>query len=139
MACKDSGSTSEDKEELEDAIPPAALPRARQPPTASIGSTTVLEGTTKKKDQKRRRDRAKRKATTLVSLSSTTPPVPMPRVLEKATQAIPIAVAFAAADLRATKPWWTGLAQPLKHPLLAHAHNAEFLKKHLQYADWDGQ
>jgi hypothetical protein len=32
-----------------------------------------------------------------------------------------------------------GLIQPLEHPLLAHAHDPEFLKKHMQYADWDNE
>jgi hypothetical protein len=27
----------------------------------------------------------------------------------------------------------------MAHPLLAHAHDPEFLKTHLQYADWDGK
>jgi hypothetical protein len=31
------------------------------------------------------------------------------------------------------------LIQPLEHPLLAHAHDPEFLKKHMQYADWDDE
>ncbi|KAJ7880771.1 hypothetical protein B0H14DRAFT_3434322 [Mycena olivaceomarginata] len=139
MACEDSGSTSDEEVELEDAVPAADSSRTNQPPTLPIGPTAALTGKAKKKDQKRRRDRAKRKADTLVSLNSTTPPLPTPRALDKATQATPIAITFATDNFRASKPRWTGLSQPLEHPLLAHADDTEFLKKHMQYADWDGK
>ncbi|KAJ7750766.1 hypothetical protein B0H14DRAFT_3513344 [Mycena olivaceomarginata] len=139
MAREDSGCILEDEEEIEDALPQSASPRVHQPSTAPIGITAPLTGTAKKNDQKRCRDREKRKAATVASLNSTTPPAPTPRVLDKATQSTPIAITFAAADFRATKPRWTGLAQPLEHPLLPHAADAEFLKKHLQYFDWDGK
>ncbi|KAJ7820008.1 hypothetical protein B0H14DRAFT_3472643 [Mycena olivaceomarginata] len=139
MACEDSGSTSDEEDELEDAVPAADSSRTDQPPTLPIGPTAALTGKAKKKDQKRRRDRAKRKADTLASLNSTTPPLPTPRALDKAAQATPIAITFAADNFRASKPRWTGLAQPLEHPLLAHADDAEFLKKRMQYADWDGK
>jgi hypothetical protein len=107
--------------------------------TTPIDLTTPLTGKAKKKDKKRCRDRTKRKADTLESLNSTTPPAPTPRVPDKAARSTPITVTFAADDFRASKPLWTGLAQPLEHPLLAPAHNTEFLKKHMQYADWDGK
>lgn len=80
-----------------------------------------------------------RKDATLASLESTTPPAPTPRVLQKAAQAVPISIPFAADDFRATKPRWIGLTQPLEHPLLAHYHDTDFLKKHLRYIDWDGK
>ncbi|KAJ7763261.1 hypothetical protein B0H14DRAFT_2633759 [Mycena olivaceomarginata] len=67
------------------------------------------------------------------------PPAPSPRLLDKAVQSEPIHITFAADDFRATKPRWTGLIQPLDHPLLAHTHDPEFLKQHMQYADWDGK
>jgi hypothetical protein len=139
MAREDSGCILEDEEEIEDALPQSASPHVHQLSTAPIGITAPLTGTAKKKDQKRRHDREKRKTDTVASLNSTTPPAPTPRVLDKATQSTPIAITFAADDFRATKPRWTGLAQPLEHQLLPHAADAEFLKKHLQYFDWDGK
>ncbi|KAJ7691677.1 hypothetical protein B0H14DRAFT_3531788 [Mycena olivaceomarginata] len=120
---------------------PSRLLRCLAPTSPLRPSTSPppLTGKAKKKDKKRRCERAKRKADTLESLNSTTPPAPTPRVLDKAARSTPITVTFAADNFRASKPRWTGLAQPLEHPLLAHAHDAEFLKKHMQYADWDGK
>jgi hypothetical protein len=139
MAREDSGCILEDEEEIEDALLQSASPRVHQPSTAPIGITAPLTGTAKKKDQKQRRDREKRKTDTVASLNSTTPPAPTPRVLDKAAQSTPITITFAADNFRTTKPRWTGLAQPLEHQLLPHAADAEFLKKHLQYFDWDGK
>ncbi|KAJ7695537.1 hypothetical protein B0H14DRAFT_3530146 [Mycena olivaceomarginata] len=136
MAHEDAGSLSDDDDgpELED-VPPLSAAHSTSPsmnkqPTPP--STMPLRGLTKKKADSRRKQRDKRKTATLASLSSTTPPAPTPRVLEKAAQAEPIRINFAADGFRATKPRWTGLIQPMAHPLLAHAHDPEFLKTHLQ-------
>ncbi|KAJ7881318.1 hypothetical protein B0H14DRAFT_2565892 [Mycena olivaceomarginata] len=90
MACEDSGSTSEDKDELEDAIPTANSSHTDQRSTVLIGPTAALTGTAKKKEQ------------------NTTPPLPTPQALDKAAQSTPIAITFAANNFHASKPWWTG-------------------------------
>ncbi|KAJ7716644.1 hypothetical protein B0H14DRAFT_2643817 [Mycena olivaceomarginata] len=139
MAHEDCCCTSEDEDEVEDTTLPVVSSRAYQLPTAPIGSSPALTGTAKKKEQKQHHDHAKRKATTLASLSSTALPAPTPQALDKATQSTPIAITFAANDFHASKPYWMGLGQPLEHPLLAHAQDTEFLKKHIQYANWDSK
>jgi hypothetical protein len=93
----------------------------------------------KKKHKKRLYDRSKRKDSTVEALNGTTAPVPTPRVLAKAAESTPIDVPISAEDFRATKPRWTGVNQPLEHPLLAHANNPEVLKRHMQYIDWQGK
>ncbi|KAJ7824057.1 hypothetical protein B0H14DRAFT_3469580 [Mycena olivaceomarginata] len=126
IAREDAGLASDDDDdpvEVEDAT------RATNPikssavrPPASPGVPQELTGKKKKKLQKRRHERAKRKATAIDALNSVTPPVPTPRVLEK------------AAASR-----WTGLVKPVEHPLLAYADDPEALKQHMQYVDWDGK
>ncbi|KAJ7898181.1 hypothetical protein B0H14DRAFT_3424543 [Mycena olivaceomarginata] len=148
MAREDSGSLSDDDDpELEDATPPPAS-QSTSPsmtPQATPPTTMPLERLAKKKADKRRKQceqheqREQHKKTALASLSSTTPPAPTSRVLEKAALAEPFRVTFAANDFHASKPLRTGLTAPVAHPLLAHAHDSELLKKHLQYADWDGK
>ncbi|KAJ7718096.1 hypothetical protein B0H14DRAFT_3521796 [Mycena olivaceomarginata] len=83
-------------------------------------------------------DRSKRKDSTVKALNGTTAPVPTPRVLTKAAESTPIDVPISAKHFRATKQRWTGVNQPLEHPLLAHANNPEVLKRHMQYIDWQG-
>lgn len=139
MAREDRGPTSDDEDELEEAPLLTASHNVHQQPTAPTGPASALTGLAKKKERNRRRQRAMRKDATLASLESTTPPAPTPRVLQKAAQAVPISIPFAADDFRATKPRWIGLTQPLEHPLLAHYHDTDFLKKHLRYIDWDGK
>ncbi|KAJ7776667.1 hypothetical protein B0H14DRAFT_2631678 [Mycena olivaceomarginata] len=143
IAREDAGLASDDDDdpvEVEDAT------RATNPgkssaacPPVSPGVSPELTGQLKKKQQKRRRERAKRKATAIDALNSVMPPVPTPRVLEKAAASVPVSVPFSAEGFRATKQRWTGLAKPVEHPLLAYAHDPETLKKHMQYVDWDGK
>jgi hypothetical protein len=139
MAHEDCCCTSEDEDEVEDAAPPVTSSHAHQLPTAPISSSPALTGTAKKKEQKRHRDHTKQKAATLASLSSAALPAPTPQALDKATQSTPIVIIFTANNFCASKPRWTGLGQPLEHLLLTHAHDTEFLKKHMQYTDWDGK
>jgi hypothetical protein len=126
--------------EVEDATRatnPGKSPAARPP--VCPGVSQELTGKQKKRQQKRRHERAQRKATTIEALNSVTPPVPTPRVLEKAAASVPVNVSFSAEGFRATKQRWTGLVKPVEHPLLAYAHDPETLKKHMQYVDWDGK
>jgi hypothetical protein len=85
MAREDSGSVSDDDQELEDATPltasPSTSPSKNQQPTPP--PPMALGRLAKKKEDKRRKQRGKRKMAALASLSSTTPPAPTPRVLEK--------------------------------------------------------
>jgi hypothetical protein len=138
MAREDSSVYDEEEFEVEETTEPAStdLPT----PSLTLAQPTAgLTGLAKKKDNKRRRDRAKRTATTVASLNSVTPPTPTPQVLEKAAQSLPINVSFAGDNFRAMQQHWTGLAKPLEHPLLAHAHDAKFLKTRMQFADWQGE
>ncbi|KAJ7704708.1 hypothetical protein B0H14DRAFT_2647517 [Mycena olivaceomarginata] len=73
------------------------------------------------------------------ALNGTTAPVPTLRVLTKAAESTPIDVPISAEDFRATKQRWTGVNQPLEHPLLAHTNNPEVLKRHMQYVNWQGK
>ncbi|KAJ7796029.1 hypothetical protein B0H14DRAFT_3495283 [Mycena olivaceomarginata] len=140
MAREDAGLASDEDEddEVEEATQENAR-YAHNTPVATPAPSLPLTGDQKKKDQNRRRQRAKRKAAVVAALSSTTPPPPPPRNLEKAAASVPIKVAFAADDFRATKQRWTGLAKPVDHPLLAHANEPEVLKQHMQYVDWQGE
>ncbi|KAJ7797700.1 hypothetical protein B0H14DRAFT_2618679 [Mycena olivaceomarginata] len=116
MAREDRGPTSDDEDELEGG--PPAHRFAQRPPTADSAHGPCLTShrpRQKKKIETDARQRAMRKDATLASLESTTPPAPMPRVLQKAAQAVLISIPFAADDFRATKPRWIG------------------------YIDWDGK
>jgi hypothetical protein len=138
MAREDSGMYDEEEFEVEDPSEPASTDLPRPSPTLAEPAVG-LTGLAKKKQNKKLRDRAKRKADTVASLNSITPPTPTPQVLEKAAQAIPVNLAFAGDNFRATQQRWTGLSKPLAHPLLAHANDAEFLKTRMQFADWQGE
>jgi hypothetical protein len=142
LAREASGAASEDDNlEVEEATSLNAR-RAEQPgpPLQSTAAPSPpLTGREKKKQQNRTRQRAKRKATAVASLSSTSPPLPSPRVLQKATESTPLSISFAAEGFRATKPRWTGLTAPLDHPLLPHADQPDILKKHMRYIDWNGE
>ncbi|KAJ7862388.1 hypothetical protein B0H14DRAFT_3444764 [Mycena olivaceomarginata] len=142
LAREASGMASEEDDlEVEEATSlnaySAKKPAPPQEPTAA--ASPPLTGKEKKKQQKRTRDRAKRKATTIASLSSPLPPLPSPRVLQKATESIPLSISFSAEGFWATKQRWTGLNAPLDHPLLPHADDPDFLKKHMRYIDWAGE
>ncbi|KAJ7694510.1 hypothetical protein B0H14DRAFT_2650964 [Mycena olivaceomarginata] len=138
LAREDSGSAYDNDEsiELEDAA-------AETTPFSSARTTTAMAPAhtrNAKKNQKQRlRQCKRRKAATVQALNSTTPPVPTARVLEKAAQSAPIHASFSASDFRATKQRWTGMPQPLDHPLLTHAHEPEVLKQHMRYINWQGR
>jgi hypothetical protein len=74
----------------------AKKPAPPQEPTAA--ASPPLTGNEKKKQQKRTWDHVKRKATTIASLSSPLPPLPSPRILQKATESIPLSL-FAAVTV----------------------------------------
>ncbi|KAJ7612132.1 hypothetical protein FB45DRAFT_760139 [Roridomyces roridus] len=60
-------------------------------------------------------------------------------MLKKAAASSPIELVFDAAKFRAAHPRWTGLPGTPNHPLFVHARDAEYLKEHLQYVDWQGE
>ncbi|KAJ6513459.1 hypothetical protein C8R45DRAFT_921091 [Mycena sanguinolenta] len=152
MAREDNGNLSNDEEaELEE--PTASRnPVASRTPTASSSKQSssatpasehtpprALTAVQKKNEKKRKRQRAKRREETVAAIKSSVPPVPPPHILDRAAACTPIAIDFASEEFRATQQRWTGPSKPLDHSLLAHAANAEFLKKHLDYFDWPGQ
>ncbi|KAJ7701737.1 hypothetical protein B0H14DRAFT_3031547, partial [Mycena olivaceomarginata] len=113
--------------------------------TQNEAAPQALTRDTKKKAKKRARDRAQRQADAVQSQSAIEPPLPTPRMLQKAAESEPISTTFSAQDFRATtplhlatKPRWTGLQTPVEHPLLAHANDPAFLKRHMRFIDWKG-
>ncbi|KAF7367661.1 hypothetical protein MSAN_00829800 [Mycena sanguinolenta] len=135
---EDSGLDSDEEDvELED---PVEVPLHAPPLPAPLASSTTsaLTGLAKKNHKKRERQRTKRRESTVAAMNSPTPPVPAPHVLEKAAASTSINVAYSANSFRATKQCWVGPTKPFEHPLLAHAADAEFLKQHMPYFDWDG-
>ncbi|KAJ7873818.1 hypothetical protein B0H14DRAFT_2569506 [Mycena olivaceomarginata] len=135
LAREASGAVSEEDElEVEEATGlNARREKPAPPPQPTAAASQPLTGREKKKQQNRARQRAKRKADTVASLSSISPPLPSPRVLQKATESIPLSISFSADGFRATKQRWTGLTSPLEHPLLPHADEPDILKKHMRY------
>ncbi|KAJ7617935.1 hypothetical protein FB45DRAFT_1034169 [Roridomyces roridus] len=116
-------------------------------PTSSVASSLLFaqppppKPTAAKKSNNRKREKAhtKRKQAAQAAESSIEPPAPTPRMLKKAAASSPIELVFDAAKFRAAHPRWTGLPGTPNHPLFVHARDAEYLKEHLQYADWQGE
>ncbi|KAJ7615465.1 hypothetical protein FB45DRAFT_873539 [Roridomyces roridus] len=126
----------EDEHELELPTPPSNSPT---PTSILTASSPTLSRVQKKKLKKREHEHKKRQADARLADDDPLPPTPTPSVLAKAAAASPLHVPFSATDFRSSKPRWTGLQTPLEHPLLAYARDVEFLKSHMQYADWAGE
>ncbi|KAJ7609637.1 hypothetical protein FB45DRAFT_1038735 [Roridomyces roridus] len=108
-------------------------------PPPSLTRPARLSASAKSNSKKREKARSKRQQAARAAEAAVDPPTPNPRVLKKAAASSLINLSFAAADFRAAHPRWTGLPGTANHPLLVHTHDAEFLKEHLQYADWQGE
>ncbi|KAJ7604072.1 hypothetical protein FB45DRAFT_881005 [Roridomyces roridus] len=105
------------------------------PPTKPARPSASARSNSKKRDKAR----SKRQQAACAAEAAIDPPAPNPRVLKKAAASSPIKLALDAADFRASHPRWTGMPGHADHPLFVHARDAEYLKEHLQYADWQGE
>lgn len=138
MAREEEGLRDDDgDQELE---PPTPRPAPRQHDSCPfVQPTQPLSRAAKNKLKKRAHDRAKRRAAVEAAQANPVAPPPAPYILKKAAESSTVEVNFSASDFRASKPRWTGTKKPLEHPLLEHARDPEYLKKHMQYADWQGK
>ncbi|KAF7377871.1 hypothetical protein MSAN_00210700 [Mycena sanguinolenta] len=97
------------------------------PPASTSGVTSSpavwegLTGAAPKKAKRRARDTTLQQADATKRASSDEPPPPKP-----------IAVTFALLA-------WAGLTQEVQHPHLARWRDTDFLKKYLNYFEWDGR
>ncbi|KAJ7339274.1 hypothetical protein DFH08DRAFT_812665 [Mycena albidolilacea] len=133
--------SEEDELEVEEATSLNArrAEKPAPPPQPTAAASQPLTGREKKKQQSRAWQCTKHKVDTIASLSSSSPPLPSPRILQKATESIPLSIRFLADGFRATKQQWTGLTSPLEHPLLPHTDEPDILKKHMRYINWNSE
>jgi hypothetical protein len=130
----------EEDPDVEEATPENARPTHQAVrATRNEAAPQALTRNAKKMAKKRARERAKRRDDAVQSQSAVEPPLPTPRMLQKAAESEPISTTFSAQDFRATKPRWTGLQTPVEHSLLAHADDPAFLKRHMRFIDWKGE
>ncbi|KAJ7650515.1 hypothetical protein FB45DRAFT_1017907 [Roridomyces roridus] len=125
--------------QLEPLAPTPSATPAHVAPHASSSLAPPLSRKEKKKAKKRVHDRNKRKAAAREAEDGPQTPTPSPRILKKAAASSAVNVDYSASDFRASEPRWTGAPRPLEHPLLKHARDTEFLKKHMRFVDWQGE
>ncbi|KAF7358743.1 hypothetical protein MSAN_01213300 [Mycena sanguinolenta] len=128
---------SEDSGELDlDDVPFDVQPAS--PPATPLASTSTSPATVSA-PWEGLTDTTLRQTNASQRVSGDNPPPPKPIAVVHASEALPLPVQLAADDFRPTRVAWTRLTRQLEHPYLDRWQDAELLKAHLNYFEWDGR